>query len=473
MQRGNIAVLDVGKTLSKLSFWSPDGRLLERVERPNLVREVSGIRRLDIDGIGAWLLDRLAALATYEPSALVPVAHGAGVAQLADGQLLAAPLDYEQSPPAEVLEAYRAERDAFPVTGSPALPAGLNLGAQLYWLERMDAHAMRRSTLVPWAQYWSWFLTGTARSEVTSLGCHTDVWNPRQRAFSPLARRRGWDQRFAPLIDAAAVVGTLRPELAHATGLDPALSVLCGLHDSNAALLAARGFREIAGHEATVLSTGTWFIGLRSLRDADADEPVPLPEGRDCLLNVDVRGHAVPSARFMGGRELELLLGEESRLLDRESAQAELLAALPRVVQSAAMVLPTLAPGTGPYPHGVGRWLNQPQGRMERGAAAALYAALTVDASLDLIGSRGILLIEGRFARCEAFVRSLAGLRRDTRVFTAEVHDDVPLGALRLVNPALSPPGGLRAVPALEVDLQPARERWRALAATSVQGDSR
>ena len=464
LQHSTTAVLDVGKTLSKLSFWSADGRLLDRHERPNAVIEQAGARRLDVAGIGDWLLERLSSSAAPAPSTLVPVAHGAGVALLVGGQLAAAPLDYEQPPPPEVLEAYRAERDAFALTGSPLLPDGLNLGAQLYWLERQDRQAMQTAVLVPWAQYWSWFLSGVAGSEVTSLGCHTDLWNPGQRVFSPLARRRGWDTRFAPLRRADEVVGTLRPALADRTRLDRSVRVLCGLHDSNAALLAAKGLPELAGRDATVLSTGTWFIAMRSPREPSGPGALggsPLPEGRDCLLNVDVEGRMVPSARFMGGRELEMLLGGDTPLLDRETEQSAMLAAVPRILGRAICILPTLKPGTGPCPNSAGGWQNEPQDRIERAAAAAIYAALVADVSLDLIGARDILLVEGRFARCEVFVRALASLRCCTRVFTAELHDDVPLGALRLVHPDLAPANRLRPVHPLPVDLLQMRDRWR------------
>ena len=37
---------------------------------------------------------------------------------------------------------YRAQRDAFGMTGSPALPDGLNFGSQLWWMERLAPEAM-------------------------------------------------------------------------------------------------------------------------------------------------------------------------------------------------------------------------------------------------------------------------------------------------------------------------------------------
>lgn len=460
LDTGFAIVVDIGKTLSKVTLWSRAGSMLDRQVRPNQANVEGGTRRLDCEGIGSWLVAALARYAGQPIEAVVPVGHGAGVAAIVDGALAFAPLDYEQTIPDEALTAYRAQRDTFATTGSPALPDGLNLGTQLHWLERLHPQAMRTATLLPWAQYWAWWLSGTAVSECTSLGCHSDLWMPCQARFSPLAKRRGWADRFAPVVKAGATVGTLRADLAAATGLSPDVRVLTGLHDSNAALLAARGFPEIANHEATVLSTGTWFIAMR-LPASPVDTAV-LPESRDCLVNVDVLAKPVPSARFMGGREIEAVIELDTRRVDIKPDQPMLLAAVAQVLADGAMLLPTLAPGCGPFPDNAASWLAEPSDWYERRAAMCLNAALVADVSLDLIGSRERLLIEGRFAEAEVFVRALAALRPGTAVYTANAHNDVSFGALRLIDPGLAPQGELRRVEPLDGDMADYRQAWRA-----------
>lgn len=457
---GFAIVVDVGKTLSKVSLWSRDGRMLDRQVHPNASVEIDGLRRLDAEGIQTWLCTALARYAGHPVEFVVPVGHGAGVAAIRSGELAFPPLDYEQEIPPGVASDYRSQRDPFALTGSPALPHGLNLGAQLHWLEARDRAVLDGTTLLPWAQYWAWFLSGVAVSEVTSLGCHSDVWIPAGSCFSPLAESRGWAARFAPLAQAGQTIGTLRPDLARATRLPAAARVLTGLHDSNAALVAARCFAEVARKEATVLSTGTWFVAMR-LTGVVASYSA-LPERRDCLVNVDVEGKPVPSARFMGGREIESVIGIDTRRVDIGPDQPALLAAVPHLLASGAMLLPTLAPGNGPFPDGPGCWIAEPDDWFARRAAACLYAALVADASLDLIGSTERLVIEGRFAEAEVFVRALAGLRPETRVYTANAHNDVSFGALRLIDPTLAPHGKLTAVEPLPGDLAAYRARWRA-----------
>ncbi len=108
----------------------------------------------------------------------------------------------------------------------------------------------------------------------------------------------------------------------------------------------------------------------------------------------------------------------------------------------------------------IGRWINPPATREGRRAAASLYLALMADAALDLIGSCGRLLVQGRFAEDELFVRALALLRPDQQVFTSHAQDDVCYGAMRLLGRTLAPPAALTPVVPLPVDLSAYRDQW-------------
>jgi sugar (pentulose or hexulose) kinase len=466
-----IVILDAGKTHTKLTLWAPDGVVMAQHSRQNAIVDAGGYRALDAAAIEVWIAATLKKFAGFgQVGAIVPIGHGAAAALIRDEGLACPPLDYEQPIPAATRSRYDAGRDRFSDTGSPALPDGLNLGAQLFWLEELSPSLARSGyTILPWPQYWAWLLSGVAASEVTSLGCHTDLWRPSESGPSALSVARGWAQRFAPLRRADEVLGVLRREWVARTGLPADTQVLCGLHDSNAALLAARGFPQIADREATVVSTGTWFVAMRSRGARDDAKRVEVPEYRDCLINVDAYGKLIPSARFMGGRELELLNAHPSERLDHVPDQARILEAVADVVSGDTMALPTLMPGFGPYPHARHRWCREPKEPDAHRAAAGLYAALTLDTALTLIGAREVILVEGRFAQAEVFVRALAALRSDAAVYVSHAHNGVPYGALRLCNPAMPPPGTLRRVEPLAIDLKAYADRWRLEATRSEQ----
>lgn len=402
----SIAVLDVGKTRTKVSLWC-EGQPICRVERENRGQIRDGIPQLDMEGVRVWLFAALARLtAEAKIEAIIPVAHGAA-AVLLDGDKAVAAIDYEA--PIPCASQYDAERDAFAVTLSPRLPEGLNLGAQLFWLERLYPELWPgRGRVCLWPQYWASILCGEVVCEVTSLGCHSDLWRPGERRFSDLALRRGWAERLGPLRRADEPLGVIRPSVAAETGLPRDCVVYCGLHDSNAALHAARGFPELEDRPFSVVSTGTWFVCL----NAGAGPEVRYDASDDMLANVDVDGRPVPTVRFMGGRDYEARMGE---LLGAKSD--------PRQLDRARF---TLEPSRDP---------------VLRATQASLDLARRTDHELSLISADGPILIEGRFAADAALGVALTKLRPGQLVYRSKVGDGVALGALRLLGgSAFSPP---------------------------------
>lgn len=453
MRSGRTIVLDIGKSNVKASLWEA-GRCLDVVGDP---APAPRGHALDSEKMERWAEGALRRFATAGPvEAIVPVAHGATAVLVAKGKVFAPPRDYEADIPVDERAAYERERDPFEHTGSPALPVGLNLGLQLYHLERSAGRWPKDLKIVLWPQYWAWRLSGVLATEVTSLGCHTDLWDPLNRQYSGLAQRRGWVARFPEIRQAFEPLGTLAGDWAGRTGLPASCRVYCGLHDSNAALVAARGHARLS-EDMTVLSTGTWFVAMRSLPKNAPVDLSRVPAGRDCLVNADILAQPVPSARFMGGRELELLAG-----IQAPGTGAECLSCVPALVRARVYAYPSFVLGVGPFPTALGGWRNKPATPMEIAAAAQLYLALMADTSLSLIGSRGSLLIEGRFAAADVFTRALASLRPQQQVYVCDLGDGVAYGAQRLLDPGVVPPGELRRVEPLPEDLTAYAEQWRA-----------
>jgi sugar (pentulose or hexulose) kinase len=461
-RRGFIVILDVGKSLSKLTLWSPERQMVARRSRTNLSHRVDGLLCLDVPGITAWLAQSLAEFASLgDIAAIIPAAHGAAGCLVDERGLRAAPLDYDAKPPLEIRRRYQTTRDPFAVTGSPCLPGGLNLGAQFYWLEKVAPERMRNAQILTWPQYWAWLLCGIAATEVTSLGCHSDLWMPIAGKPSPMAVSRGWTSCLAPLRQAGEMLGPVSPVWRERCGLPRDCMVLCGIHDSNAALLAARKYPETAGRPCTMLSTGTWFIAMRSLAPGVKVDLASLAEDRDCLVNVDAFGVPIPSARFMGGRETEIL--EDGAPIDPGAKEAEMLRLATEVAAADIYAVPAFQNGVGAFPNTPGGWTQRPTNQIQRRTVASLYLALMADTSLSLIGSRESLVIEGRFAGDAVFCRALAALRPDQMIYRSQVSDNVPLGALQLIDDRLPPQAVLsRAVP-LDTDISRYAQEWNSL----------
>ncbi len=382
----HVAVLDIGKTNAKLAL--VDAQTRQEVEvytRRNDVVPRDPYPHFDIDAIWAFVLDGLADIqARHGIDAISVTTHGASIVLLdEDGGLACPVLDYEHDGPEALAADYAALRPPFEETGSPRLPMGLNVGAQLHWLlETQDGLASRIGQVVTYPQFWSGRLTGRQGCEYTSLGCHTDLWLPHGRLYSPLVARLGLTGRMAPLLWADALAGPVLPEIARAAGLPEGTPVYSGIHDSNASLLP---HLMVEAPPFTVVSTGTWVVAM-----AVGGAELRLDERRDVLLNVNARGEATPSARFMGGREYERMKHQAA-----ESSAEDIRAVLTRRL----FLLPSVAPSSGPFPGRVGGWSTPVMRAGQKGAALSFYLALMTATSLELIGARGRTIVEGPFAR--------------------------------------------------------------------------
>lgn len=392
----NVAVLDVGKTNVKAVIVDTrEAREVAARTRSNHVLTDGPYPHFDVDGIFAFFLQSLKELnAEFGFDAISITAHGASGALLGTDGLALPVLDYEFRYPEEVDRAYDDIRPAFSETFSPRLPGGLNLGAQLHFQKTAFPEAFGNvRAIVTYPQYWGWRLTGIAATEVTSLGCHTDLWRPRQGSFSSLIEILGIADRLAPVRKPTDRLGDVTAEISARIGLARPVPVSCGIHDSNASLLPHLGRYEAP---FAVVSTGTWVVVFAVGGDLDHLDP-----NRDTLANVDALGRAVPSARFMGGREFELLTRGQGM------ATSE---AVRRVVESRVLLMPSVAPGSGPFPEARHSIVNAPEAMDpdEAYVAASLYAALMTKVCLDLTRAGGPIIVEGPFARNALFAEALS-----------------------------------------------------------------
>lgn len=396
MASRHVAVIDIGKTNAKVAAVDLERRVETGVRRmSNEVLKEGVYPHFDTDRLWAFLLDSLAGLNREQAIDAVSVTtHGATAALIdAEGNLALPILDYEHNGPDTLAADYDAVRPPFAETGTPRLPVGLNLGAQLFWqARRFPVEFARVAAVLMYPQYWAFRLSGVRANEATSLGCHTDLWDVRKGDFSSLVDRMGWRTLMASVRRASERLGPILPEVAAATGLAVNTPIHCGIHDSNASLLPhlLRLPKPFA-----VVSTGTWVISM-----AIGGVAVELDPTRDTLVNVNAFGDPVPSARFMGGREFETLVGKEAL----QPAGFDVRTVLEKQI----LLTPAVQQGSGPFASRETRWIGGVQQGGVRTAAASFYLAMMTATCLDLIGARGPTIVEGPFAANEAFLKMLA-----------------------------------------------------------------
>ena len=446
------AVIDIGKTNVKLTLLDGQGATLATRRRANTVLQAEPYPQHDVDGIWDWLVDTLHSFAAIaHVNAIVPVTHGATAALVDETGLVLPVLDYECALPESLNHDYGALRPGFADSFSPDLPLGLNLGRQLYWLARTYPEQFARTRhILAYPQYWAWRLSGVAASEVTSLGCHTDLWQPTAGTYSSLVEQMGWQTLMPPLQAAWTPLGAIRADLAARTGLPADCQVLCGIHDSNASLL-----RHLNGGKRSILSSGTWLIA------AALDTPLGhLSAGADMLANVNALGQPVACMRFMGGREFAAIAGAEPVACTIDDLQ--------RLIDQGTQALPCFAESGGPF---VGRSGSitgpQPQTPAERYALATLYCVLMSDYCLEQLQADGPVTIEGSLGDNPFFAGLLASLR-DTGVTVTSDASGTTCGGWMLHRWGQTPELDSTEAPPLALQgWQDYRQQWRAALANA------
>ncbi|MCB5200503.1 FGGY-family carbohydrate kinase [Loktanella sp. TSTF-M6] len=438
----HIAVIDIGKTNVKLALVNlADLTEMAVITRPNIIKQSPPYPHYDVEGHWAFLLDALAQFhRDHRVDAISVTTHGACAALLESTGALATPiLDYEHTYPADSLAAYDAIKPDFAQTGSPKLAGGLNIGAQLHWLFASDPTLKNRTAqIVTYPQYWGHRLTGVTATDVTSIGCHTDLWNPYEGTFSDLPEKLGIRDIIAPVRRPSDILGPILPEIAQATGLAPETPVCVGIHDSNASL-----YPQVVSQDGpvSVVSSGTWVI-VMSMKP---DGPPTLDPSRDTLVNVNAREQAVASARFMGGREFEVIQ-QGGRV---EPTKQDVSAVLDRH----CVLLPSVEPGSGPFQGQQMQWLgDEPDaGSGQRSAVLSFYLALMTSTCLNLVGGAGPTIVEGPFARNPEYLAMLLAVTARPVLTNAAV-TGTSIGAAMLFGDGAFPPELEKFETALPVD---------------------
>ncbi|MCV9962798.1 FGGY-family carbohydrate kinase [Pararhizobium sp. BT-229] len=419
-----IAVIDIGKTNAKVALVD-----LDRFEETAVRKTANGViadglyPHFDVERLWRFIIESLAALNAQTPvDAISVTTHGATAVLLDRNGDLALPLlDYEFNGPDTLAADYDRVRPPFSETGAARLPGGLNIGAQIYWQEQtFPEHFASVASILTYAQYWSYRLSGVLSTELTSLGCHTDLWNPYTGDFSTMVDARGWRPLFAPVHRASDRLGGLTAQAARDSGLPEGLPVYCGIHDSNSSLLPHVLTRRAP---FSVVSTGTWVVMM-----AMGARKVALDEARDTLINVNALGDPVPSARFMGGRAFATLVSDPVVTVSEE-VEAEVAAAK-------WMLLPSAPEGSGPFPNVKARWTcdEASLSGAQRLTVVSFHLALMTATCLDLIGARGEIVVEGPFAANSTYLRMLAAATGRPVLIGSQSATGTSLGAACLAD---------------------------------------
>jgi sugar (pentulose or hexulose) kinase len=302
-----VLIFDIGKTNKKCCVFDEDYRMVYEQSAPlPESKDEDGFPCEDLDLLHQWLREAfLAAIKTVEQPILAVnfSGYGASFVLISEKGVPVAPLyNYLKPFPAPLHQQFYAqyggEEAVSRQTASPIL-GNLNSGMQLYRLkyEKPKVFARIHSALhLP--QYLSFCFTGLAVSDISSIGCHTQLWNFDAQQYADWVAAEGILEKLAP-ITAPDTVSPLQSKVL-AADYPQGIQVGIGLHDSSAALIP---YLDYFSEPFVLLSTGTWCISMNPFNDAPL---TPRELQKDCLCYLSYQGKPIKSSRLLAGKKHEL-----------------------------------------------------------------------------------------------------------------------------------------------------------------------
>lgn len=222
--------------------------------------------------------------------------YGASLVYLDDnGQPLTPLYNYLKTYPAE-LEAqfykqYGGKTQVVLDTASPA-SGSLNAGLQLYRIKHQQPEVFKKIRYaLHLPQYVSYLISGKIYSDMTSIGCHTQLWDFKKQQYHDWVHQEELEQLLPPIMRSDEVI--------EATFMGKRYIVGAGLHDSSAALIP---YQASFSEPFILLSTGTWCISMNPFNAS----PLTAEElEHDCLAYIGYHGKPVKASRLFAGNEHE------------------------------------------------------------------------------------------------------------------------------------------------------------------------
>ncbi|MFI5155862.1 MAG: FGGY-family carbohydrate kinase [Chitinophagales bacterium] len=295
-----IGIFDIGKTNKKFLLFDEQYKIIqeESIQIPELTDE-DGFPCENLNALRNWIKQMATAKMTSNQINLVAMnfsAYGASFVLVDEqGNPMTSLYNYLKPFPESLknqfYQKYGGEELFSQLTASPVL-GSLNSGLQLYRLkmERPELFDKVRYALhLP--QWISSLMNHQFFSDMTSIGCHTGLWNFQKKRYHDWVELEGIVRKLAPVFPSVYTADMNWEGRTLITGI--------GLHDSSAALVPYLLLEE---DPFILISSGTWNISLNPFNQT----ALTVEElASDCLCYLEFRGRPVKASRLFAGQEHE------------------------------------------------------------------------------------------------------------------------------------------------------------------------
>jgi sugar (pentulose or hexulose) kinase len=294
-----IAIIDVGKTNKKLFLFDQNYQIVfERSARFIETIDEDGFPCENLESLRLSVFDSLHEVfrrKEFQIKAINFSTYGASFVYIGeDGRPVAPLYNYLKPYPPDLqkrfYDTYGGEEEFSYTTASPVL-GNLNSGMQLYRIKYEKPELFKRiKYALHLPQYMSYLLTGNVCADITSIGCHTNLWNFTKNDYHEWVYKEEIAEKLPPIEPCDTVSSS-------AFGNNYGVGI--GLHDSSAALIP---YLVNFSQPFVLISTGTWCISLNPFNNS----PLTAHELRqDCLSFLHYKGKPVKASRIFAGNEHE------------------------------------------------------------------------------------------------------------------------------------------------------------------------
>lgn len=295
-----ILIFDIGKTNKKsIVFDKQYNILLEEVTSFEELQDEDGFPCDDLQKITSWMIntaERLIRDERFDIQQMNFSGYGASFVHVDENNKPITPLyNYLKPFPEELkstfIEQYGPLDTLLVETASPFM-GNLNSGLQLYWIKHSRPETYKKiKYTMHFPQYLSFIFTGNPASDITSIGCHTLLWNFNTNTYQDWVIEEGIDKKLAP------IQTTYSKSPIESVG--KTIEIGIGIHDSSASLIPYVRSQE---KPFALISTGTWCITLNPynqhlLTKAELDS--------NCLCYMQYTGKQVKAAQLFAGNTHE------------------------------------------------------------------------------------------------------------------------------------------------------------------------
>lgn len=293
-----VAIFDIGKTNKKAFLFNESYQIVweNSVNLPETVDE-DGFPCEDIVALKDWFLscwEQMKSQTQYNLKAVNFSTYGASFVYVDEKGNPLTPLYNYLKPYPEKLKnkfysKYKGEEVFAVKTASPVL-GSLNSGMQIYRLKKEQPEIFDKvKYCLHLPQYMSFLLTQQGFTDITSIGCHTNLWNFNKMKYHKWIKKQNITDKLAPIHSSEDAIT-----------LEDGTAVGIGLHDSSSALIPY-----IINFEDpfVLLSTGTWVITMNPFNS----KKLTFEElQNDCLCFLHYKGKPVKASRLFAGNEHEI-----------------------------------------------------------------------------------------------------------------------------------------------------------------------